>query len=85
MEREHLRKKIDDDVVAQADDDPAREKPIHVRRKKRRLWEQNTIWQRRTHSVFTLNLNHVRCSPFRVPVVRLAAAQAALTLIAKDK
>jgi pyruvate,orthophosphate dikinase len=30
-------------------------------------------------------LNYVSCSPFRVPVARLAAAQAALTPIAKDK
>ncbi len=30
-------------------------------------------------------LNYVSCSPYRVPVARLAAAQAALTPIAKDK
>jgi pyruvate,orthophosphate dikinase len=30
-------------------------------------------------------LNYVSCSPFRVPVARLAAAQAALTPIARDK
>ncbi len=30
-------------------------------------------------------LNYVSCSPFRVPVARLAAAQAALTPISKDK
>jgi pyruvate,orthophosphate dikinase len=27
----------------------------------------------------TIGLNYVSCSPFRVPVARLAAAQAALT------
>jgi pyruvate,orthophosphate dikinase len=32
-----------------------------------------------------IGLNYVSCSPFRVPVARLAAAQAALTPIAKDK
>jgi pyruvate,orthophosphate dikinase len=30
-------------------------------------------------------LNYVSCSPFRVPVARLAAAQAALAQVAKDK
>ena len=30
-------------------------------------------------------MNYVSCSPFRVPVARLAAAQAALTPVAKDK
>ncbi len=32
-----------------------------------------------------IGLNYVSCSPFRVPVARLAAAQAALTPISKDK
>jgi pyruvate,orthophosphate dikinase len=32
-----------------------------------------------------LGLNYVSCSPFRVPVARLAAAQAALTKTEKDK
>jgi pyruvate, orthophosphate dikinase len=32
-----------------------------------------------------IGLNYVSCSPFRVPVARLVAAQAALTPIAKDK
>jgi pyruvate,orthophosphate dikinase len=32
-----------------------------------------------------LNLNYVSCSPFRVPVARLAAAQAALTKTEKDR
>jgi pyruvate,orthophosphate dikinase len=32
-----------------------------------------------------IGLNYVSCSPFRVPVARLAGAQAALTPIAKDK
>jgi pyruvate,orthophosphate dikinase len=32
-----------------------------------------------------IGLNYVSCSPFRVPVARLAAAQAALQPIAKDK
>lgn len=32
-----------------------------------------------------IGLNYVSCSPFRVPVARLAAAQAALGLLAKDK
>ena len=32
-----------------------------------------------------IGLNYVSCSPYRVPVARLAAAQAALTPIAKDK
>jgi pyruvate,orthophosphate dikinase len=30
-------------------------------------------------------LNYVSCSPYRVPVARLAAAQAALGTIARDK
>ncbi len=32
-----------------------------------------------------IGLNYVSCSPFRVPVARLAAAQSALTPISKDK
>jgi pyruvate,orthophosphate dikinase len=32
-----------------------------------------------------IGLNYVSCSPFRVPVARLAAAQAALTKAEKDK
>ncbi|HZQ08487.1 MAG TPA: putative PEP-binding protein, partial [Anaerolineae bacterium] len=32
-----------------------------------------------------IGLNYVSCSPFRVPVARLAAAQAALGQLAKDK
>ncbi|QBD81376.1 pyruvate, phosphate dikinase [Ktedonosporobacter rubrisoli] len=32
-----------------------------------------------------VGLNYVSCSPFRVPVARLAAAQAALTQVEKDK
>ena len=32
-----------------------------------------------------LGLNYVSCSPFRVPVARLAAAQAALTKTEKDR
>ena len=32
-----------------------------------------------------IGLNYVSCSPFRIPVARLAGAQAALTPIAKDK
>ncbi len=32
-----------------------------------------------------IGLNYVSCSPFRVPVARLAGAQAAMTPIAKDK
>jgi pyruvate,orthophosphate dikinase len=32
-----------------------------------------------------IGLNYVSCSPFRVPVARLAAAQAALTKVVKDK
>jgi len=32
-----------------------------------------------------IGLHYVSCSPFRVPVARLAAAQAALTPIVKDK
>jgi pyruvate,orthophosphate dikinase len=30
-------------------------------------------------------LNYVSCSPFRVPVARLAAAQAALGAVVRDK
>ena len=33
----------------------------------------------------TLGLNYVSCSPFRVPIARLAAAQAALGQITRDK
>jgi pyruvate, orthophosphate dikinase len=33
----------------------------------------------------SIGLNYVSCSPFRVPVARLAAAQAALGQMAKDK
>ena len=32
-----------------------------------------------------IGLNYVSCSPFRVPVARLAAAQAALGQVTKDK
>jgi len=32
-----------------------------------------------------VGLDYVSCSPFRVPVARLAAAQAALSLSEKDK
>jgi pyruvate,orthophosphate dikinase len=32
-----------------------------------------------------LGLNYVSCSPFRVPVARLAAAQAALTRGERDR
>ncbi len=31
-----------------------------------------------------VGLNYVSCSPFRVPVARLAAAQAALTAVERD-
>jgi pyruvate,orthophosphate dikinase len=33
----------------------------------------------------SVGLNYVSCSPYRVPVARLAAAQAALTRTEKDK
>ncbi len=33
----------------------------------------------------TVGLDYVSCSPFRVPVARLAAAQAALTTGERDK
>ena len=33
----------------------------------------------------TIGLHYVSCSPFRVPVARLAAAQAAMAKVVKDK
>ncbi|MCA9802014.1 MAG: hypothetical protein KC777_08515, partial [Cyanobacteria bacterium HKST-UBA02] len=33
----------------------------------------------------SLGLNYVSCSPFRVPVARLAAAQATIEAVEKDK
>jgi pyruvate,orthophosphate dikinase len=37
------------------------------------------------HLCHKLGLNYVSCSPFRVPVARLAAAQAAIGDTTKDK
>jgi pyruvate,orthophosphate dikinase len=37
------------------------------------------------HFCHTVGLNYVSCSPYRVPVARLAAAQAALEEVEKDK
>ncbi len=37
------------------------------------------------HLCHSLGLNYVSCSPFRVPVARLAAAQAAIGDTSKDK
>jgi pyruvate, orthophosphate dikinase len=33
----------------------------------------------------TIGMDYVSCSPFRVPIARLAAAQAALGATARDK
>ncbi len=37
------------------------------------------------HFCHALGLNYVSCSPYRVPVARLAAAQAALTSTERDR
>jgi pyruvate,orthophosphate dikinase len=37
------------------------------------------------HFCHEVGLNYVSCSPYRVPVARLAAAQAALDTVEKDK
>jgi pyruvate,orthophosphate dikinase len=37
------------------------------------------------HFCHEVGLNYVSCSPYRVPVARLAAAQAALESVEKDK
>jgi pyruvate,orthophosphate dikinase len=37
------------------------------------------------HFCHSVGLNYVSCSPYRVPVARLAAAQAALQMVEKDK
>jgi pyruvate,orthophosphate dikinase len=37
------------------------------------------------HFCHEVGLNYVSCSPYRVPVARLAAAQAALDSVEKDK
>ena len=62
---------VDADCRGEGPQDPARHQAGHLRRTRRRPRQSVKFCHR-------LGLTYVSCSPFRVPVARLAAAQAAL-------